>query len=337
MDILKLAVSGWFARSAAVAARLGIPDLLAGEHLSSDEIAERTGTRPEVVRRLMQVLTVPGVVLRDDNGDFTLNEAFAQLRSDHPQTLRHFFILSAETYDDAWGGLLHTVRTGESGFEQVFGLPLYEYLEKDADTADLFDRAMVDLARPVAAELVRHHDFTGLDRVVDVGGGAGAMLKGILGAQRELRGVVADRASVCERGAAELADSGDADLAERLSFEPSDFFASVPVGGDRYLLKNVLHDWTVENRVRILSTVADAMRRTAESGGQPRLLVIEPLVESDQDGWRALFQMLICDEGMDGLDEDGMRQVLGTAGFDVVSTVRLATGHTVLDCAVRPA
>ncbi|MGX7829580.1 methyltransferase [Actinokineospora sp. 24-640] len=326
MEILKLAVSGWFARALAVAARLKIADILGDGALTADELAERTGTHPGVLYRLLQMLTVPGVLVRDGER-FRLGEAYAPLRADHPYTQRHFAILAAELYDDAFGGLMHTVKTGESGFREVFGTSLYEHLEREPEMADLFDRGMVDLARPVADALVAAHDFSGVATVVDVGGGSGGLLPGLLVPNPGMRGIVADRAGVCERGPARLAELAPAEIAERVSFVPGDFFAQVPAGADRYVLKNVLHDWTQANCVRVLKTVAAAM---AESGPDARLLVVEPLVENDIDGWRAMFQAVACDPGTLGLDETALRAVLAEAGFAVEALTPLPTGHKVI-------
>lgn len=331
MEILTLASGGWFARALAVAARLGIADILDGGAMSAAEIARRTHSDPDVMRRLLQMLTVPGVVEQDDDGGFRLSEQYAALRTDHPFSQRHYAILAAEFYDDAFAGLLHTVQTGKSGFRHVFGSSEYEYLESNPEVADLFDKGMVDLARPVAAALVCQHDFAGATTVVDVGGGNGGLLPGILATHPHLRGVVADRASVCARGKESLRRFASPEVLDRISFQPADIFAEVPAGGDRYVLKNVLHDWTYDNCVRILRVVRDAMTRT-KSPQPPRLLVVELLAEAGTDGWRAIVQTLICDEGMRGLDEAGMRRALDEAGFTVHSVDPLPTGHKVLDC-----
>ncbi|MFD5415490.1 methyltransferase [Streptomyces nojiriensis] len=331
MEILKLAVSGWFARALAVAARLEIADILDGGSMTSAELAERTETDPEILYRLLQMLTVPGVLERDGE-KFRLAEAYAPLRADHPFTQRHFAILAAELYDDAFAGLMHTVKTGKSGFQEVFGESLYGYLETHPETADLFDKGMVDLATPVAQCLLGLHDFSAVKTVVDVGGGSGGLLPGLLAAHPDLRGTVADRASVCARGRTALERVAKEDVLDRIDFTPSDFFVGLPAGADRYLLKNVLHDWTYENCVRILRTVATAM---ADSPAGARLLVVEPLVENDIDGWRAMFQAVACDEGTTGLDEPAMRRALEEAGFVVESVGQLPTQHKVFESSLR--
>ncbi|KAA5834967.1 methyltransferase [Saccharopolyspora hirsuta] len=329
MNLVELAMSGWYSRSISTAVRLGIPDLIADRPRKLDELAAVLDVDPAMLRGLLRMLVSAGVVVRDGEA-FALREDFAELRSDHPRTMRNVFTLFAETYDDAWAGLGHTVRTGESGYEHVFGVPLYVHLERDADAARVFDAAMAELARPVAAEFVRHHDFSGLSTVVDVGGGSGALLREVLGANPHLSGVVADRGTVCRRGAEDLRRSGDQDLIARLSFAPSDFFADLPAGSDRYLLKNVLFDWSDADRVRILRTIADAMTRPAA-----RLLVLEPLAHHEED-WSSLTRAVFCGSDVPVLDEHRLRALLDEAGFDVLSTARLeSTQHTLLECGVR--
>ncbi|MGY1434181.1 methyltransferase [Streptomyces reniochalinae] len=340
MHVTRLVGSGWFSRALAAAARLGIADLVADQPLSDDEIADKTDSDPRVMRRLMQMLTFWGVFVRDEAGRYVLSENFAPLRDDHPWSMRNYCILMAETYDDAFGGILETVRTGKSGFRAVFGTSLYEWLEREenAETAAIFDRAMAELSRPVAAVLARQRDFSDVRTVVDVGGGGAGMVSGLVAAHPHLKGVCADRASVCERGPAQLEKTLNADVAARVSFQPTDIFESVPDGGDLYLLKNVLHDWTPKSGLRILTAIHAAMRRTAEAEGKsPRLLVMEPLVEQDADAVRGMFQLVVCEEGTLGLDQDGIREIIAAAGFEVTATDRLMSNHTVLECALADA
>ena len=181
--------------------------------MSYTDIAKHTNSDPGALLRLMQVLTVPGVVERGEDGDFRVSEKFASLRTDHPRSMRHFCMLAGETYDEAWGALLQTVQTGESGFRKVFGTSLYEHLEQNPDTARVFDNAMADLARPVAAALAHRYNFAEVRKVVDVGGGSGTMLRAILAEHLQVTGVSADRQSVCERAAAVLCAVADPELA----------------------------------------------------------------------------------------------------------------------------
>lgn len=336
MEIARLAAAGCFSRALGTAARLGIADIMDGGHLPHHVLAERTGSDPDVVLRLMQVLALAGVVERDEDGAFAMTEPFVALRSDHPQSLRNFCVLMAETYDDAFGALTHTVRTGESGFRQVFGVPLYEYLEAEPETGRIFDGAMAELARPVVAALVRRHDFSTVHQVVDVGGGDGTTLAGILAGHQHLAGVCVDRPSVCARAGDTSRACADHRIGERITFHPTDIFEEVPEGGDRYLLKNVLHDWSPEMCERLLTTIGRAMRRTAEARdpglAPPRLLVVEPLLDQESDAAHVLFQMVMCGKDTGGFGESDVRRLLRRSGFEPVLVERLSGEHHLFEC-----
>ncbi|MGO1068922.1 methyltransferase [Lysobacter sp. CA199] len=335
--LVRIAASGGFPRALAVAARLGLADLTATQARSPAELAAHTGTDPEALALLLRTLALIEVFNVDADGHFRLGEDFAQLRSDHSQSLRNFCILLAETYDDAFGGLLTTVRTGKSGFQSMFGASLYEYLAGHPEAEAIFDNAMAELARPDAAALAEHYDFAEVASVVDIGGGGGAFLRGILAAHPHLRGICLDRPSVCARAqAAQRADAGD-ELADRLTFQPADIFREIPEGGDRYLVKNVLYDWSFDNCLRLLVAARTAMLATIDaraSGPESsRLLIVEPLFERESDAARALFQMVICEDGTRGFNEAHLRKLTEAAGLKVLSVERLPGGHTVFECA----
>jgi C-methyltransferase len=341
MRLVELAAGGCFSRVLAVAARLRVADVLDDGFRPADEIAEATGTDPDVLLRLLQVLASRGILERDRAGAFGLAAGSAALRSDHPRSLRNFLILLAETYDDAFGALLGTTRTGRSGFEQVFGVPLYDYLGRNPEAEGVFDAAMAELAGPAAAALVDAFDFSAVRRVVDVGGGDGTMIISILAGNPHLEGVCVDRPSVCARADARVAAATGHPLAGRLRFHPADIFEEVAEGGDLYLLKNVLHDWSQAGGVRILTAVRRAMTRTADARDpavpRPRLIVMEPLLGQDSDAAHFLFQMVICGKETRGFeDHDDMRGLLTAAEFELLSVERLSSGHHAFECSPRP-
>jgi hypothetical protein len=102
--------------------------------------------------------------------------------------------------------------------------------------------------------------------VVDVGGGAGALLAEVLRARPDVAGVLLERPGMLKLARDYLAGQG---VAERCRLVEGDFFSSVPAGGDVYVLKSVLHDWDDERCVAILRTCRAAMDQAA------RLLIVE--------------------------------------------------------------
>jgi len=314
---LHLTCAAWVSSAVALAARLGIADLVAAQPRSVAELAAATGTSAPMLERLLRVLAATGLFKRIDDGSYMNSPDSELLRDDHPHSVRHICMLAGGEYYRAFGELAHTVATGEPAFRHLFGTSIYEYMESHRETAETYDAAMEDLARPVGELLARAYDFGGVREVVDVGGGRGALLRALLRAHPHLRGVSFDRADVCARAVAE----------ERLGFVAGDFFAGVPPDADLYILKNVLHNWSDDSAVAILRSIAASM-----NGG--RLLVLEPLLGDGESSLPRLLddlmQAVISERGTAARTEPEMRALLERASLHVVSIDVLPTGHSVI-------
>jgi C-methyltransferase len=326
ININQLVVGAWPAKALSVAATLSVADTIGDGASSHAEIAAAADCDAAVTLRLLQVLTKAGVFEEEEPGVFRNTAQSQVLRSDRPDSLRYVCMLAGGMYYDAFGGLLHTAKTGGSGFEHVFGANIYQHMERNPDDAFVYNKAMEALAWPVAMELVRTYDFARAERIVDVGGGFGGLIKGVLRKHPEKSGVCVDRESVCDAARENL--RGD-DLEPRLSYETADFFVAVP-DGDCYFLKNVLHNWNADSGAEILKTIQVAMAEAADR--DPRLLVIEPLADGgENDALGVLFQMVVCEVGAERFQKHEVHNLLEGAGLEPVSDWRLATGHTVFE------
>ncbi len=323
--LIRLMGGAWLARAVAVAARLGIADILHVRAHDAADLAIALDADADVLGRLMRLLAACGVFAEAPDGRFANAAMAALLRSDHPRSLRHFAMLAGEDYTDAFGHLLHSVVSGESAFPQAFGGSIYDHMDRNPEAGRVYDLAMRDLARPVGGLLAQRGEFMTAATVVDVGGGVGALLRPILTAHPQLHGISADRADVCARGAAAMPPA----LAGRIDFVPTDFFASVPPG-DVHMCKNVLHNWTDDRCCAILRTIAQAM------GADGRLMLLEPLIDADDRSPRnlmdSLLQAVICERGAIARSEADLRALVDQAGLSVVEVARLPTGHGVIVC-----
>jgi SAM-dependent methyltransferase len=170
---------------------------------------------------------------------------------------------------ESWGRLLQTVKTGDPAFERLFGMDPWRYLERHSDVAAVFDESMAQLTEAVQSAVARAYDFSPYRRIIDVGGGRGRLLSGILEGSPCARGVLQDRAPVVEEARRALAHSH---AGSRIEFAAGDFFESVPDGGDLYILKWIIHDWDDDRALRILRNVRRAMALRA------RVILIETVL-----------------------------------------------------------
>jgi hypothetical protein len=257
------------ARICYAAVKLGIPDLLAGGHRTSDDLARETGAQPRALYRLLRAATVIGLVSERDDRRFALTPVGEALRRDVPGSMRSWVEFCGDPYYlAAWTNILHTVRTGEAAFEHVHGMPFFDYLGDHPEESHVFDSAMTSLTSSDAPEIVAAYDFGNFERVVDIGGGQGSLLIEILRANERATGVIFDRPHVTQGVAERISELG---FDSRCTVESGDFFAAVP-RGDAYVLKFILHDWDDEDCARILSTC----RRAIAPGGN--LLAVEAVV-----------------------------------------------------------
>jgi hypothetical protein len=191
----------------AVAAKLRIADLVAQGAKTADELARSTQTHAPSLRRLLQLLASLGIFAEEPVGWYRQTSLSETLRSDAPQSLRGYAImLGSEFIWRPWGDLSKTIETGLPAFDRTYGAPVFDYLAAHPDIAGVFNAAMTSLSSVEVSTIVEAYDFSRFGRIVDVGGGHGALLYAILSANPEVSGVLADLPSVVT-GALALRDA----------------------------------------------------------------------------------------------------------------------------------
>jgi len=146
-------------------------------------------------------------------------------------------------------------------------------------------------------------EWRGDETVVDVGGGNGANLAGLLERHPRLSGIVFDPPETVRDEEA---------LGDRVTFVEGSFFDTVPAG-DVYVLSTILHDWDDERAAAILRTI-----RAAAAPGA-RLLVIESVIQpgNDPDGAKWLDLLMLALFGGRERDEAQWRELIEGAGFEI--------------------
>ena len=276
MLLYQMAIGHYLSRALHVIAKLGVADLLSAGARGVEELAKATETHPPSLRRVMRLLASVGVFEEKEDGGFALTALGECLRADVPGSSRDMVLLFAGIgIQDSWKDLEWCVRTGEPAYRKRGAADAFAEMAKDPAQAANFDAAMADFTKMTAVAVAAAYDFTPLRTLVDVGGGNGALLLGILKAYAHLQGVVADRADVVERAKKEIAASG---LGARCRAVAIDFFREVPGGADAYVLKHVIHDWDDERARTILANC----RRVVPPNG--RLLLVEGVYPPRIDG-----------------------------------------------------
>jgi O-methyltransferase domain/Dimerisation domain len=270
-DVLSMIRGQWVSLVLRATVELGILDALA-EPMRADELAVAIGADSPTLRRLLLVLDDLGLVAHDGDRYF-VGAAGELLRSGHPSDLRSLAVMQTERANiAAWGALADSVRTGQASFEAVNGINSWDYVAADPERAARFNAAMARRGVAQATAIRGGCDLAEVATIVDVGGGRGGMLVSLLEGEPRLRAIVADLPHVAAEADHAFAAAG---LGERAHGVAADFFASVPTGGDAYVVSNVLHDWSDDDCRRILRTVRAAMDPGA------RLWIVEMVLGSE--------------------------------------------------------
>lgn len=310
-----LDILGGKARAQAVstAAAIGLADALSDGPLALDELARRLACAPAPLGSLTRVLTGLGLLASPSADVFELTAQGRRLRSDALGPLAAF--LGSPEQWDPWSRLRDAMRGGPCAFERTHQQGLYAYLAHHPVEAQRFDAAIDAFTVQEARALCERYDFATVRRIVDIGGGHGALLETVLARWEHLDGTLYDLPHVVDSAAARLKSR----LGTRSRAIAGDFRESVPPGADCYIVKHVLHNWSDEQCVRILRNCASAMSPDG------RVLVIEAVLAPDGRADMAALldlDMLVLTGGRERRKPE-IRRLLQAAGLRVESVETL--------------
>jgi hypothetical protein len=305
-------------------AELGVADHIeAGKPQTAGHLAHATGAHEKPLYRALRFLASHGIFQETKHGEFDHTPLSNVLRSDAEgsyraagQMFHHIFA--------GFDGLDHAIRTGEPGFNKVHGRPLFEFFGAHPEIAPVLDAAMTSIHGYETAAMVAAYDFGGVRVLADIGGGNGSLIRTVLQRYPKLRGILFDLGHVVGRTKESLKGYGVADRCQTIE---GSFFETIPAGADAYLFRHILHDWTDEQCVQILSHC----RKVIPSDG--RLLIVECVVPTGNG--RSIskdFDMVMMTfPGGAERSESEFRVLFKQAGFDLTSVTPTASPVSVVE------
>lgn len=312
-------------RAVGIAAELGIADIIKDAPKTADDLAALTGSHPRSLYRLLRACASVGVFSEDAGNRFSLTPLAECLRSDNPESLRAFAIMiTSDIQFKMWAELPYSIKTGEPAFDKVFGMPNFDYYFSHEKEGKIFNDAMTSLSMGSSMIVLENYDFTGIKKLVDVGGGHGFLLASILKKYPEMTGVLFDNEVVVQEAKVLLQEHG---VADRCATFGGDFFKTAPLGGDAYILKHIIHDWSDEECLTILSNC----RRGIATGG--KILVVEMVVpEGNEPSISKLLDlsMLAILTGRERTANE-YETLLKKAGFEVTKIVPTMSPYSIIE------
>lgn len=313
------------ARAISLVAELGIADLLVNAPQTAHELAAATQTHPRSLYRVLRTCASLGVFSEDDNHRFSLTALSDLLCSDSPQSLRDFSRMIGDNVQfKVWGRLDHAVKTGTPAFDEVFGMPTFDYYLSHPQQGKVFNDAMTSLSIGSSIAVLEAYDFSGIKTLVDVGGGHGFLLASILKKYPEIQGINFDVSALQTDAEALFTQYG---VASRCNYTAGDFFESVPAGGDAYMMKHIIHDWSDDQCINILSNC----RKGISTGGKVLLVeMVLPKGNAPSMGKLLDLQMLAVLPGCERTEAE-YEALLQKSGFQLTRIVPTMSPYSVIE------
>jgi len=307
-------------------AELNVADKLVSGPKSAEELAD-SNTLPDALYRVMRALASIGIFTETDKR-FELTPLSNYLRRDIDGSVWSAAIMMPNEFGKAFDHLPTALSTGENTFRMANGALGWDYLAKNPSRGAIFDELMEALHGDETGAFIDAYDFSGMEIVVDVGGGSGDVLSKLLSKNSHLKGVLFDRPDVVERTAGVFRESG---MDANCEFHGGDFFEEVPTAGDVYIMRHIIHDWSNTEATQILSSCRNAMSKS------DRLLIIEGVIEIGNEPspfkWLDLVMML-CWGGIERT-RDQYVELLSRTGFHLVRIIPTKSDVSILECVPR--
>lgn len=308
-----------------VAAELGIPDLIADESKSSDELSASLNAHTPSLYRLLRGLAAIQVLSEAADGRFSLTPLGQALRTNVPGSLHGTAILCGQERMLAWRDLAQSALSGETAFNHVFGMSNWEYRKQHPELNAAFNAGIRQRTSEITNAVLAAYDFTPFHTIADIGGGHGALLAGILQRYPSMRGILIDQSHVLE-GAGKFLESNN--VLARCDLVSGNFLESISRGADIHILKSVLHDWDDASSLTILKNCHCALPANGT------LLLVERILPTravqDPDTILTDIHMMAVTGGRERTQEQ-FRGLLSKAGFKIKGIVRTTSAVSIIE------
>jgi hypothetical protein len=323
-DELDLLLRGFqVSRTLRLIADFGIADVVPKEGwIGAQKVAAARGISPEPLVRVLRLLATFDVFRIDTDGRVSHTPRSLLLRTDASNSMHYAarFWTSRGSWN-AWGEL-DAAMTGGIPHYAAWNASRFDYLRQHPEEARVFDEMMANITNDRHASLAAAYDFSHAALIADIGGGSGATLRQILARSSGTRGLIYDRDDVVSA----LIPSDL--MAGRIEANFGSFFEGIPAGADIYLLVKVLHDWSDQDCIRILSACRSAM------GHGSLLLVCEQILDSECEDPPAYLidthMMAMFGQARERSQKD-FHQLFLSAGFAPARTISTASPISILE------
>ena len=275
--IFDLVQGAYAANALYVLTKAGVFDRLLQGPAGSAAVADELGLDASLLHDLLLFARSIGCI-KSKGDTFAITRKSLLLCEKSQSWLRSYLLLWGDQLNPAFAQLGRQLATGENAFALAHGARIWDLYARDPAQHAVFLEHMENVTNQFhVATVAEEFEPGGARRLLDVGGGTGALACALAQRHADLEADVCDQPANAAKAAARIAARA---LEERCRFVGANIFASVPRGYDLYTIKHVLHDWDDDNAGLILRRIAEALE------GDARLVIVEGMLDRSFDGGR---------------------------------------------------
>jgi 2-polyprenyl-3-methyl-5-hydroxy-6-metoxy-1,4-benzoquinol methylase len=273
--ILEVGMGFWPSKTLLSAVELRLFTVLAEGPMTGERIADRLGLHPRPIYDFLDGLVALRFLERDGDGPSgryrNTRDTAEFLDANKPTYIGGLLEMLNTRLYGFWGDLTEALQTGKPQNELKHGgHALFEELYSDPARLEQFMHAMAGISLDSSRALAERFDFSNYRTVCDVGGATGQLSMIIAERHPHLSCTSFDLPVVVPIAEKAIAAAG---LSDRVKAAAGDFFVDPLPSADVITMARVLHDWNLDQKMRLIRAAYDAL----PDGGA--LITVESLID----------------------------------------------------------
>ncbi len=253
---------GFFASKTLLSAvELDLFTFLDGAPRRRAEIEAALGLHPRASRDFLDALVALGLLAREGEGDAAAyantrdTATFLSARS--PAYVGGLHRMANQRLYPSWAGLTESLRTGLPRNElAATGRSPFDAIYADPAGLEGFLRAMAGVSLGPSMAFAEKFDFSGYRSLVDAGGATGVLSIAVARRHPHVRATTVDLPAVEPIARRAIEEAG---VADRVSAASCDFFREPLPKADVVVMGQILHDWGLDEKKRLVRAAYDAL------------------------------------------------------------------------------
>ena len=297
--ILQTGLAFWASKTLLSAIEMGVFTELARGPEAFDSLSGRLGLHPRSARDFLDALVALGFLAR--KADVYANTPETELFLDRkkPAYVGGILEMANHRLYPFWGHLTEALHTGLPQNETKTGAAgMFETLYADPARLKEFLGAMTGISHGANTTIAKVFPWKDYQTFIDIGTAQGDLAVQIALANPHLQGIGFDLPEVAPIFEEYAATVG---VAERLKFQPGNFFNQSIPQADVVLMGHILHDWDLPTKKMLIKKAYEALP------AKGALVVYEAIIDDDRSknafGLMMSLNMLVETSG--GFDYTG--------------------------------